>query len=62
MQSVTVPGGDLFSLAAQLLGDAQQWVRIAAANDLRDTTLTGITTLRIPQAVPAGSTGGLPPQ
>lgn len=62
MQTVTVPGGDLFALATLYFADPEQWIRIAIANGLRDFVLSGITTLRIPDALPVGSTGGLPPQ
>ena len=48
MRTITVNGGNLFQLAAQLLGDATQWVRIAQANGLSDPMLTELTTLNVP--------------
>ncbi len=48
MRQVTVAGGDLFRIAAEQLGDATQWIRIAQLNGLSDPMLTGVTTLRIP--------------
>lgn len=57
-QVVTVAGGNLFSLAAQYLGDATKWYQIAQANGLTDPMLTGIETLTIPQnSIP--SNGGI---
>ncbi|MGN6536405.1 MAG: hypothetical protein ACTHKQ_11840 [Mesorhizobium sp.] len=55
---VTVAGGNLFTLAAQYLGDATKWYQIAQANGLTDPMLTGISTLIIPQnSIP--SNGGI---
>lgn len=48
MRVVTVVGGDLFRVAADELGDATQWSRIAAANGLSDPRLAGVVQLRIP--------------
>lgn len=48
MRVVTVAGGDLFKLAAQYLGDATQWLRIARMNNLSDPQLSGVVTLTIP--------------
>jgi nucleoid-associated protein YgaU len=56
---ITVAGGNLFALAAQYLGDATQWNRIARLNGLRDPTLTGIVTLSIPDVNAAAGNGGL---
>lgn len=58
MQTVTVGGGNLYSLALKYLGDATQWNRIAQLNGLTDPVLTGITTLKIP-AVNASAGGGV---
>jgi nucleoid-associated protein YgaU len=58
MQTLTVIGGNLFSIAASVLGDATQWVRIAALNQLTDPFLSGQQTLRIPDAAP-GAGGGV---
>ncbi|WP_029630418.1 hypothetical protein [Zavarzinella formosa] len=48
MRTITVAGGDLFTLALQYLGDATQWNRIAQANGLIDPVLSGVNTLNIP--------------
>ncbi len=48
MRSVTVAGGDLFRIAAEQLGDATQWIRIAQLNGLSDPMLTEVVTLLIP--------------
>lgn len=48
MQTITVPGGNLFQIAAQMLGDATQWNRIAALNGLTDPMIYGLTNLLIP--------------
>ncbi|MDD2878007.1 MAG: hypothetical protein PHT60_13590 [Acidiphilium sp.] len=56
---VTVVGGNLFAIAAQYLGDATQWVRIAQANDLSDPVLSGVVRLVLPPVDPA-ATGGVP--
>lgn len=52
-------GGNLFAIAAQYLGDATQWIRIAQVNVLSDPVLTGVVTLVIPPVDPS-ATGGLP--
>jgi nucleoid-associated protein YgaU len=52
MQTVTVAGGNLFQLAAQQLGDATQWIRIAQLNKISDPVLLGVTTLMIPMVNP----------
>ena len=49
MRTITVTGGNLFQLAAQQLGDATQWIRIAQANALSDPMLTGLVTLNVPE-------------
>ncbi len=54
---VVVAGGDLFTLAAQYLQDATQWIRIAQANDLSDPVLQGVTRLVIPEVNPAAGGG-----
>ena len=57
MNTITVAGGNLFALAAQLLGDATQWLRIAQANGLSDPVLQGLVTLVIPPVDPAAGGG-----
>ncbi len=54
---ITVAGGDLFHIAAQQLGDATQWIRIAQLNGLSDPVLTGVTTLQLPALDPAAGGG-----
>ena len=56
MQTVTVASETLFSVAARYLGDATQWSRIAALNDITDPWLSGLTVLLIPD--PDVSAGG----
>jgi len=47
-KTITVGGGDLYTIAAQHYGDASRWTDIAAANKLTDPVLTGINTIIIP--------------
>jgi hypothetical protein len=54
---VTVVGGNLFRVAAEQLGDATQWVRIAEANGLSDPMLSGVVSLRIPAVDPQAGGG-----
>lgn len=63
MQQITVNGGNLYQIAAQYLGDASQWVRIALQNGLSDPFLsvTAPITLAIPDNNP-NATGGVAPQ
>jgi len=57
MQTVTVAGGNLFQIAAQQLGDATQWIRIAQLNQISDPLLVGVTTLLIPVVNPQAGGG-----
>ena len=57
MQYITVSGGNLFQIAAQYLGDATQWNRIAALNGLRDPLIVGLMNLRIPSVNPQAGGG-----
>jgi nucleoid-associated protein YgaU len=57
MQTVTVAGGNLFQIAAQQLGDATQWIRIAQLNKISDPVLLGVTTLLIPMVNPQAGGG-----
>lgn len=61
MKLITVAGGNLFRIAAEQLGDATQWIRIAQLNELSDPMLSGLITLRIPNTDP-NSGGGIAPQ
>lgn len=60
VQKITVAGGNLFQIAAQYLGDASQWNRIAALNGMVDPMLTGVVvTLTIPAVNKAAGNGGI---
>jgi nucleoid-associated protein YgaU len=57
MRTVTVAGGNLYQIAAQQLGDATQWIRIAQLNKISDPVLLGVTTLLIPVVNPQAGGG-----
>jgi hypothetical protein len=57
MAQVTVAGGDLYHIAAQQLGDATQWIRIAQMNGLSDPYLYGVTILTLPAVNPTAGGG-----
>jgi nucleoid-associated protein YgaU len=57
---ITVAGGNLYRIAAQVLGDARQWWRLAQANGLTDPILQGVVVLNIPSQN-SSLTDGLPP-
>ncbi len=57
MQTLTTAGGNLFRIAAEQLGDATQWLRIAQLNGLSDPILTGLVTLEIPDPDPNAGGG-----
>ncbi len=57
MLTITVAGGNLFRIAAEQLGDATQWIRIAQMNSIPDPMLSGLVTLRIPNQDPAAGGG-----
>ena len=59
MRTVVVAGTNLFALAAQELGDATQWYRIASLNNISDPLIFGLTTLLLPN-LDTSATGGLP--
>ena len=59
IKSVQVAGGNLFALAAQYLGDATQWNRIAALNGLTDPMITGTITLLMPPVNANAGNGGI---
>jgi hypothetical protein len=61
MQTITVYGGNLYQLAAEKLGDATQWIRIAQANQISDPFLSGSVTLLLPDQDPTAG-GGVPEQ
>ncbi len=57
MRILTTAGGNLFRIAAEQLGDATQWLRIAQFNNLTDPMLTGLVTLEIPDPDPTAGGG-----
>lgn len=60
MKQITVVGGNLYLVAAQYLGDATQWLRIAQVNNISDPMLSGVVTLLIPDQNPTYSGNGAP--
>jgi len=61
MKLITIVGGNLFRVAAEQLGDATQWIRIAQLNGRTDPMLSGLVTLRIPN-VNLNAGGGIAAQ
>lgn len=59
MRTIMVAGTTLFAVAAQELGDATQWYRIATLNRLNDPMVHGLATLQIPDLSESAG-GGLP--
>lgn len=57
MTTLIIAGGDLFRVALQQLGDATQWNRIAALNNIDDPVLEGISELKLPD-ISANAGGG----
>ena len=57
MRTITVAGGNLFQIAAEQLGDATQWNRIALLNGLNDPMLAGVMTLLVPATDPSAGGG-----
>ena len=57
MASITVAGGNLFRIAAEQLGDATQWIRIAQLNSLSDFVVLGLVTLQMPSINPNAGGG-----
>jgi hypothetical protein len=57
MQALTIAGGNLFRIAAEQLGDATQWIRIAQLNAIRDPMLSGLVTLNLPDSDPTAGGG-----
>ena len=57
MKTITVVGGNLFRIAADTLGDATQWNRIARLNAMTDPFFSGLATLVLPDA-DQGAGGG----
>lgn len=50
MRKVTVVGGNLFEIAASMLGDATMWIYLAELNRMRDPFIGGMTIVAIPAA------------
>lgn len=61
MRQLTIAGGNLFRIAAEQLGDATQWIRIAQLNGLTDPMIRGVVTLRLPDK-DLGAGGGIAAQ
>ena len=61
MRMIRVTNTTLFHVAAQELGDATQWNRIAVLNGLNDPMLNGLNELLLP-SYDLSVTGGLPNQ
>jgi len=61
MRNITVVGGNLFRIAADQLGDATQWIRIAQVNNLTDPIIVGVLDLALPDSDP-GAGGGVAAQ
>lgn len=59
MRTVTVSGTNLWRVAAEELGDASQWWRIARLNGMTDPEVRGVRTLVVPDRNPS-MRGGLP--
>jgi hypothetical protein len=57
MQTLRVAGGNLFRIAAEQLGDATQWIRIAQLNNISDPILSGLITIRLPDPDPTAGGG-----
>ncbi len=58
MQTIVVTNTNLFAVAAEYLGDATQWVRIAQINGLPDTVIAEPILIALPP-VDATATGGV---
>jgi nucleoid-associated protein YgaU len=55
--TITVFSGNLFQIAAQYLGDATQWIRIAELNRLRDPVIRQQIQLVLPPTDPSAGGG-----
>lgn len=56
--SINLSSANLFQLAAQYLGDATQWGRIAGLNGFTDFIVTGLTAPILIPPVSAGAGNG----
>ena len=59
VRTVTVNNTTLFAVAAELLGDALQWTRIARLNGLTDPFIVGDMELKIPTVEPSYDADGV---
>ena len=59
LETVSLLSGNLFQVAAQYLGDAIQWNRIARLNGLTDPFFTGYMVLKIPPVNSSAGNGGV---
>ncbi len=57
MASITIAGGNLFRIAAEQLGDATQWIRIAQLNGMSDFLVLGLVTVQMPTINPNAGGG-----
>lgn len=57
MKTATYVGGNLFRIAADTLGDATQWNRIARLNGMTDPFFAGLVTLDLPDPDPDAGGG-----
>jgi hypothetical protein len=62
MQTITTTGTDCFALAAEYLGDATQFNRLLAQNDLTDPLIIGEPVQIVIPDVDTSLTGGVPQQ
>ena len=59
-RTISVAGATLYQVAAQYLGDASQWNRIASLNGLVDPWLPlGVLTLKLPPVSATAGNGGI---
>lgn len=59
IKSIRFAGGNLFLIAAQYLGDATQWNRIADLNNMTDPLFTDIRLLKLPPVDKNAGNGGI---
>ena len=57
MRTIITAGGTLFHVAANELGDATQWIRIAQLNNISDPQLRGVVSLILPDVDPNAGGG-----
>jgi hypothetical protein len=50
VREVAIAGGDLFRIAATLLGDPLRWAEIAELNQIDDVLVAGLVVLKVPDA------------